>query len=106
MSTQYSVTSKLFRITVNNPPVATLGYNNNIELNTTEQANSPGKVTKSFLANIPAESLIAMSQLADSALAVGGQTTIQYQFVTSSTGQQVAEIVSFAYNGKVVANNS
>ncbi|PTL78963.1 hypothetical protein [Vitiosangium sp. GDMCC 1.1324] len=107
MSTIYSLTSKLYRVIANNPSVTTLNFTNNIEIDTTEQASSPGFGTRMFLANLSSNTLVAMAQLADTALAVGGQTTIQYQVVTSGTSPSgnptyVAQIVSFAYNGKVI----
>lgn len=107
MSTTYSLTSKMSRVIATNPPVSTLNFANNIELDTVEQASSPGFGTSVFLANLPANNLAAMSQLADSAIAAGGKATIQYEVIQAGTmpsGQPsyVAVISSLSYDGKTV----
>jgi hypothetical protein len=97
----YSITSALSRVVANNPPTTTLGYTTNLELDTVDQADSPGLVTRLFLANLTSSTLSSMGQLAMSALAVGGQATIHYQVVASGSSQ-IPVITSLSYNGKTV----
>lgn len=97
----YSLTSKLQRIIANNPSVTTLSYTNNLELDTVEQGNSPGFGTSVFLVNLSSQTLDSMATLADSALAVGGQATIQYQVVQAGSFP-VAVISSLSYQGHTV----
>lgn len=53
------------------------------------------------MANLTSSTLSSMGQLAMSALAAGGQATIQYQVVSSGSAQ-VAVITSLSYNGKTI----
>jgi hypothetical protein len=100
-TTTYSITSALSRVIANHPATTTLGYTNDLELDTVNEASSPGFGTRLFLANLTSSTLSSMGQLAMSALAVGGQATIQYQ-VVSSGSTQVAVITSLSYNGKTI----
>jgi len=100
-TTTYSLTSKLSRIIANNPPVTTLNYTNNLELDTVQQGNSPGFGTSVFLADLASGTLDSMATLADSALAAGGQATINYQVVQAGSNP-VAVISSLSYQGKTV----
>jgi hypothetical protein len=100
-TTTYSITSALSRVIANHPATTTLGYTNDLELDTVNQASSPGFGTRLFLANLTSSTLSTMGQVAMSALAVGGQVTIQYQVVPSGSSP-VAVIISLSYNGKTI----
>lgn len=100
-TTVYSITSVLSRALANHPATTTLGYTNNLELDTVDQASSPGFGTRVFLANLTSSTLSDMGQLAMYALAAGGQATIHYQ-VVSSGSSPVAVITSLSYNGKTI----
>jgi hypothetical protein len=106
-TTTYSLTSKLSRVITVNPATVTLTYTNNIEIDTVQQGNTPGFGTTLFLANLSSSTLSNMADLANSALAVGGQATLHYQVVAAGTTpsgsqQMVAVITSLSYNGKTV----
>lgn len=100
-TTTYTLTSQLKAVKAFYPPVTTLGFSNNLEIDTVENAVTPGFGTSIFLAALSEQDLQSMTCLAGAALAQRGEATIQYQVVNTGSAT-IAQIVAFGYDGKVV----